>query len=178
MNEPTGGPVPGHHEDDHGSPRSEPAVDGPPPPPEPAGWRRLVATRPRRLLVVVAIVVGLVAAVSAALPALRGEPVVWTAPTGRLEIEGPETIEAGQAWNLLVDRPISDATLTVSGPTGSTTVALGGTFDDITVEGYPTEQSGRLTAIIRTADSVGSAFVTIEPGEAVDGITPSPVLAR
>ncbi|MEQ8439606.1 MAG: hypothetical protein RIB65_19095 [Ilumatobacter fluminis] len=139
---------------------------------ETAGWRRLVATRPRRLLLVAVAVVALVAVGSFAIGVLRSEPSEWTAPTETFDLAGPETIGAGDAWNLVVDRPVTDATLTVTGPTGSTTVELAGTFDDVTVDGYPTEQSGLLTAIVRTADGVGTASVTIEPGEAVDGITP------
>lgn len=136
------------------------------------GWRRAVATRPRRLLLAAVGLLAVIASGAVALTMLRAEPAVWTAPTESVRLEGPVTIDAGSAWNLVVDRPISDATLTVTGPTGSTTIALSGTFDDVTVEGYPTEQSGVLTAIVRTADAVGSASVLVEPGEAVDGITP------
>ena len=147
-------------------------TDPAPPPAETTGWRRLVATRPRRLVLVALTAVAIVAAGFVAIGMLSGDSAVWVAPTEQFGLEGPETIAAGDAWNLVVDRPITDATLTVTGPTGSTTVELAGTFDDVTVEGYPTEQSGLLTAIVRTADGVGTASVAVEPGQAVDGITP------
>lgn len=137
-----------------------------------AGRHRIVATPSRRLLLAFASVLAIGAAGVAAVSVLGGEPAEWTAPSDTFDLAGPDTIEAGSAWRLAVDRPITDATLTVAGPTGSTTIDLGGTFDDVTVDGFPTEQSGVLTAIVRTADAVGTATVTVEPGEAVDGITP------
>lgn len=169
-------------EHDSGNAPSEPArpVDdtgaawaAPVLPPDEAGGRpRRVTGRTRRLLLAVAAGTALLVMAVASLTALRREPATWTAPTSTFQIVGPDTIQAGSEWNLVVGTPITDATLTIVGPTGSTTIGLTGTFDDVTVDGYPTEQSGTLTAVIRTADGVGTSSVNIVPGVAVDGITP------
>ena len=135
-------------------------TDPAPPPAETTGWR-LVATRPRRLVLVALTAVAIVAAGFVAIGMLSGDSAVWVAPTEQFGLEGPETIAAGDAWNLVVDRPITDATLTVTGPTGSTTVELAGTFDDVTVPfSFPTDDMGALVELDPSQKQSKTRYVT------------------
>lgn len=144
---------------------------------EAARATRPVAHRRRRRWAAAAVGVALIV-VAAAIVGLRADPADPADPAApfRIELAGPDAIEAGESWTFEVAAPEIDAdataTVTVSGPWGSGDLMADVVDGTITVPGSTMTRSGVSTATVQIREGTGTVSVAVEPGRAVDGTTP------
>lgn len=104
---------------------------------------------------------------------LRSDETPWRSATTTLGLAGPDEIVAGEPWEFRVDAGFVDsAFVTVTGPWGSESFTIDGRTSTFSVPAALTTHSGRLLAVVRAGDALGTVSTQVRPRRAIDGTTP------